>query len=94
MGLAFRVGHWEVVAYGWANAAMCGGGAHFGWVGRAYFHVDTEQRLESGGEGSQLVALLQPGNWYRVLRAESAVVRARDERGNEGRVPADAVHPE
>ncbi len=62
-------------------------------AGEFWFYVDSEQRLESGGEGSQPVALLEPGNWYRALRADGAVVRATDEHGNEGWVAADAVRP-
>jgi hypothetical protein len=59
-----------------------------------WFYVDTEQRLMSDGQGSQLVGQLRPGNWYRALHTEAGWVRAIDERGTEGWVQADATKRE
>ncbi len=60
--------------------------------GEFWFYVDSEQQLMSGGQGSQAVGGLRPGQWYRASREEAGWVKATDEYGRVGWVRASAAH--
>jgi hypothetical protein len=60
--------------------------------GEFWFYVDAEQQLMSGGQGSQAVGGLRPGQWYRASREEAGWVKATDEYGRVGWVRASAAH--
>lgn len=60
--------------------------------GEFWFYVDSEQQLMSGGQGSQAVGGLRPGQWYRASREEAGWVKATDEYARVGWVRASAAH--
>ncbi len=56
-----------------------------------WFYVDTPEPLVSSGDGKEVIATLQPGDWFLAKRAEGGWVLATLDSGSEGWVDATKV---
>ncbi|MBK9180450.1 MAG: hypothetical protein IPM45_12990 [Acidimicrobiales bacterium] len=56
-----------------------------------WFYVDAPEPLVSSGDGKDVIATLQPGDWFLAKRAEGGWVLATLDSGSEGWVDATKV---